>query len=112
MAISMGMPTPTPRGPGPGRPEGLERQRMRQLLQAWPRPAHPRPIVLVGAGGNVRGAYLLAYRRLAFPVAGIFDVDRQQAGATAQAFSIATVFPSLEAGGATPGVGLEPRVPG
>src|SRR6185436_10874038 len=98
MSMSMGMPTPTPRGPGPGRPEGLERQRMRQLLQAWPRPAHPRPIVIV------RDAHLPAYRRLAFPVAGIFDVDRQQAGATAQAFSIATVFPSLEAAAGTPDV--------
>ena len=85
---------------------------MRQLLQAWPRPAHPRPIVIVGAGGIVRDAHLPAYRRLAFPVAGIFDVDRQQAGATAQAFSIATVFPSLEAAAATPDVVFDLAVPG
>jgi predicted dehydrogenase len=85
---------------------------MRQLLQAWPRPAHPRPIVIVGAGGIVRDAHLPAYRRLAFPVAGIFDVNRQQAGATAQAFSIATVFPSLEAAAGTPGVVFDLAVPG
>src|SRR5207342_3263498 len=32
------------------------------LSQAWPRPAHPRPIVIIGAGAIVRTAHLPAYR--------------------------------------------------
>ena len=35
--------------------------------QAWPRPAHPRPIVIIGAGGIVRAAHLPTYRALGFP---------------------------------------------
>jgi hypothetical protein len=43
------------------------------LTQAWPRPSHPRPIVIIGAGGIVRAAHLPTYRALGFPVAGLFD---------------------------------------
>lgn len=45
------------------------------LRQAWPRPAAPRPIVVIGAGSIVRDAHLPVYARLRFPVAGIFDID-------------------------------------
>ncbi|HXI26820.1 MAG TPA: hypothetical protein VNG89_00305 [Vicinamibacterales bacterium] len=44
---------------------------MNDLRQAWPAPAAPRPIVIVGAGAIVRTAHLPAYRRLQFPVAGL-----------------------------------------
>jgi predicted dehydrogenase len=37
---------------------------MTDLRQAWPAPAAPRPIVIVGAGAIGRAAHLPAYRRL------------------------------------------------
>ncbi len=46
------------------------------LRQAWPLPANPRPIVVIGAGSIVRDAHLPVYQRLGFPVAGIFDVKQ------------------------------------
>ena len=49
-----------------------------ELTQAWPRPAHPQPIVIIGAGAIVRTAHLPVYRRLGYPVAGIFDIDPAQ----------------------------------
>ena len=69
---------------------------MRELLQAWPRPAHPRPIVIVGAGAIVRSAHLPAYRRLDFPIAGIFDIREEQSRATAREFGVPRVYASLE----------------
>ena len=45
------------------------------LRQQWPLPRAPRPIVVIGAGSIVRDAHLPVYRRLNFPVAGIFDVN-------------------------------------
>jgi predicted dehydrogenase len=85
---------------------------MRELIQAWPRPAHPHPIVIVGAGGIVRDAHLPAYRRLGLPLAGVFDIDRARARAVADTFSIPTVFPSLDAAAATPGAVFDVAVPG
>jgi predicted dehydrogenase len=85
---------------------------MRELIQAWPRPAHPRPIVVIGAGGIVRDAHLPAYRRLGFPVAGVFDIDRDRARATADAFSIPTVFPSLDSAANAADAVFDVAVPG
>ena len=65
------------------------------LIQAWPRPSHPRPIVIVGAGAIVRTAHLPVYRRLGYPVAGIVDVDPESARATAREFGVETIYPSL-----------------
>src|SRR6476646_3172188 len=85
---------------------------MRDLQQAWPRPAHPRPIVIIGAGAIVRTAHLPVYRRLGYPVAGIVDIDHEQARATAREFAIARVYPSLrDAAGTTPAV-FDVAVPG
>jgi predicted dehydrogenase len=64
------------------------------LRQAWPRPSQPRPIVVIGAGGIVNDAHLPAYRLAAFPVAGIFDIDRSRADALAAKWGL-KVFPSL-----------------
>jgi len=50
-----------------------------QLRQSWARPSHPRPIVIIGAGGIVNDAHLPAYRLAGFEVAGVFDVDRGKA---------------------------------
>jgi predicted dehydrogenase len=85
---------------------------MRELQQAWPRPAHPRPIVFIGAGAIVRTAHLPAYARLGFPVAGFFDVDPAQARQTAAAVPSAAVFPTLEAASASPGAVFDVAVPG
>ncbi len=82
------------------------------LVQAWPRPSHPRPIVVIGAGAIVRTAHLPVYRRLGYPVAGIVDIDSEQARATAGEFGIDTVFPSLgDAVRTTPAV-FDVAVPG
>jgi predicted dehydrogenase len=82
------------------------------LIQAWPRPAHPRPIVVIGAGAIVRTAHLPVYRRLAYPVAGIVDIDADQARATAREFQIDTIYPSLgDAVRTTPAV-FDVAVPG
>src|SRR5215471_15104353 len=67
------------------------RRAMRELQQAWPRPAHPRPIVVIGAGAIVRTAHLPAYLRLGFPVAGLFDIESGRASATADEFGVARV---------------------
>ncbi len=70
---------------------------MRTLAQAWPLPSSPRPIAIIGAGGIVRSAHLPAYRRLGFPVAGLYDVRGDTARETASAFGIGMVYDSLEA---------------
>ena len=69
------------------------------LRQAWPKPSHPRPIVIIGAGGIVNDAHLPAYRLAEFPVAGIFDIDRTRANALAAKWGL-KVFPSLGAAAA------------
>ena len=82
------------------------------LTQAWPRPAHPRPIVIIGAGGIVRAAHLPTYRALGFPVAGLFDVRQDSARSTADAFAIDTVFATLADAAATPEAIFDLAVPG
>jgi predicted dehydrogenase len=82
------------------------------LTQAWPRPVHPRPIVIIGAGGIVRAAHLPAYRALGFPVAGLFDVRADAARSTADAFAIDTVFPTLADAAASRDAIFDLAVPG
>ena len=53
-----------------------------QLVQHWPRPVCPRPIVRIGAGDIVRDAHRPAYRQRGLPVAGGFD-PRSEAGGLA-----------------------------
>jgi predicted dehydrogenase len=65
------------------------------LRQAWARPSHPRPIVIIGAGGIVNDAHLPAYRLAEFPVAGIFDIDRGRAKSLADRWNLKS-FSSLE----------------
>jgi predicted dehydrogenase len=85
---------------------------MTDLMQAWPRPSRPLPIVIIGAGAIVRTAHLPAYRALGFPVLGLFDVRADAARATATAFAVETVFPSLAAATAVPGAVYDVAVPG
>jgi predicted dehydrogenase len=81
------------------------------LIQRWPLPAAPRPIVVIGAGSIVRDAHLPVYARLGFPVAGIFDVNPDASRERAVAFGIARVFASLDDALATPGAVFDVAVP-
>jgi len=74
----------------------------RELQQVWPRPACPRPIVILGAGDIVRDAHLPAYRKAGFPVAGVFDVRREVAEARAREFQLPRVFATLAEAVAVP----------
>jgi len=82
------------------------------LAQAWPRPAAPRPIVVVGAGGIVRTAHLPTYKSLGFPVAGLYDVDVQRAALTAAEFAVPRVFPTLAAAADVKSAVYDLAVPG
>lgn len=59
-------------------------------------PKQPRPIVLIGAGGIVRDAHLPAYRKAAFKVASIFDLDQERARSLARTFGVDRVPASIE----------------
>ena len=85
---------------------------MTELTQAWPRPRRPRPIVFIGAGAIVRSAHLPAYARLALPIAGFYDVDREHARDTAAAAAGADVFPTLDAALRQPDAIFDLAVPG
>ncbi len=65
-------------------------------IQTPPMPAVPRPILSIGAGGIVRDAHYPAYQSADFPVAGIFDIDRNKAEQLAADFHVETIFTSLE----------------
>jgi predicted dehydrogenase len=85
---------------------------MTDLTQAWPTPRVPLPIVIVGAGAIVRTAHLPVYRRLAYPVAGVFDIRPDAARAVADAFTVGRVFDSLGEACAVPGAVFDLAVPG
>jgi predicted dehydrogenase len=72
------------------------------LRQQWPRPANPRPIVILGTGGIVRDSHLPAYRKAGFPVAGLFDIDRAKAQALASQWSVPRVFATIEEAASEP----------
>jgi len=57
-----------------------------------PLPQHPRPVILIGAGGIVNDAHLPAYKLAGFWVAGIYDIDREKALRTASKFDIPLVY--------------------
>jgi predicted dehydrogenase len=82
------------------------------LIQAWPRASHPRPIVLIGAGAIARTAHLPAYRRLGYPIAGLYDIDRARALAAAAEHGVGTVFGTLEDAAAFPSAIFDLAVPG
>jgi predicted dehydrogenase len=85
---------------------------MTDLTQAWPRPSHPLPIAIIGAGAIVRTAHLPAYRRLGLPVAGVYDVNCAAARQTAEMFGLERVFHSLDETCALDGVVYDLAVPG
>lgn len=53
------------------------------------------PIFLIGAGGIVNDAHLPAYRIAGFEVAGMYDIHREKAVATAEKFGIPKVYDDL-----------------
>jgi predicted dehydrogenase len=84
---------------------------VRALGQRWPMPAEPRPIVIVGAGEIVAQAHLPAYRKAGWPVAGIFDLERDKARPLAAQFGIATVYQSFADALAVPNAVVDVAVP-
>ena len=91
---------------------GADGSAMTDLTQAWPRPSHPHPIAIIGAGAIVRTAHLPVYRRLGYPVAGVYDVNRAAAQQTAAMFDVDRVFHSLEEACAADGLVYDLAVPG
>ena len=81
------------------------------LVQAWPRPTKPCPIVIIGASGIVADAHLPAYRKAGFPVAGLFDIDQDRARALAAEWQIPRVYPSLEEAAREEGVVFDLATP-
>jgi predicted dehydrogenase len=69
---------------------------IRNLRDSWPRPSAPKPIIVIGAGSIVRDAHLPIYKRLGFPVAGIFDANPKASADRAAAFAIQRVFESID----------------
>jgi predicted dehydrogenase len=80
--------------------------------QGWKRASNPRPVVIIGAGGIVRSAHIPAYRKLDYPIAGIYDVNLNAALDTAAAFDIKTVFPSIDEATVLPNTVFDVAVPG
>lgn len=81
------------------------------LRQAWPLPAAPRPIVVIGAGGIVHDAHLPAYDKHGFAVAGIYDVDLDRARQRARDWNIGVVHESLVSAAETKGVVFDLATP-
>jgi len=50
----------SPKTPGNFKPD--------ELMQAWPLPTNPRPVVILGAGSIVRDAHLTAYKQANIPI--------------------------------------------
>ncbi|RVA66641.1 Gfo/Idh/MocA family oxidoreductase, partial [Mesorhizobium sp. M7A.F.Ca.CA.001.08.2.1] len=65
------------------------------LVQSWPKPSRPRPIVTFGAGSIVGDAHFPAYRKAGFPVAGLYDPDHVRAEKLASQWGV-TAFGSVE----------------
>src|SRR6202451_2650056 len=69
---------------------------IRDLRQSWSRASAPKPIVVIGAGSIVRDAHLPVYKRLGFPVAGIFDLNAAASRERAGAVGIPRVLESID----------------
>jgi len=98
--------------PGPSIDRPPEPGATTALRQAWPVPSRPRPILIIGAGGIVRTAHLPTYRRLKFPVAGLYDINRDAAEETARRFAVAKIFATLDEASRFPDAVFDVAVPG
>ena len=83
-----------------------------KLNQAWNRASNPRPIVIIGVGGIVHAAHIPTYRKLEYPIAGIYDIRREAALDTASAFGIGVIFSSIDDAVSVPGTVFDIAVPG
>jgi predicted dehydrogenase len=81
------------------------------LRQAWPSPARPRPIVMIGAGGIAQSAHLPAYRDAGLEVVGLFDVRADAAQRAAAEFGVKRVFKTLESASSETGAVFDVTVP-
>ncbi len=70
---------------------------MIELKQTWDAPSAPRPIVIIGAGGIVNDAHMPAYRKAGLPVAGVFDINADNARGIADKWEIPVVHADLAA---------------
>ena len=59
------------------------------LVQSWPAPSNPRPVVTFGAGSIVGDGHYPAYRKSGIPIAGLYDPDQDKAGKVAEAWGVA-----------------------
>lgn len=66
------------------------------LNQNWPLPSHPKPIVIIGAGGIVNDAHLPAYKKAGLPVKGVFDVDIDHSTSLADKWNIPEIYSTLK----------------
>lgn len=68
-----------------------------ELVQSWPLPAKPRPVVILGAGSIVRDAHLPAYKLANIPVGGIYDPDTAKARQLCDEWSIPLITDESDA---------------
>lgn len=73
----------------------IEQADINHLQQWWPKPSHPKPIVIFGAGSIVGDAHLPAYQKGGFPVTGLYDPDFAKAEALAKQWNI-RAYASME----------------
>src|SRR5215510_14578550 len=59
-------------------------------------PKKPVPIVSIGGGGIVKEAHYPAYKKVGFPIAGVFDLDQKRAAELARQFDVPKVYATLE----------------
>lgn len=81
-----------------------------QIVQSWPQPASPRPIVIIGCGGIVNDAHLPAYQKAGFKVAGVYDINANRAHEIASKWGL-EFLPSLQAAMAQPDAVFDVAVP-
>jgi predicted dehydrogenase len=84
----------------------MPRDKGADLIQNWPAPSVPKPVVLIGAGGIVRDAHLPAYKRAEITVAGVTDIDPERAQKLADDWSIGKTYPDVGAAVADAGTGV------
>jgi predicted dehydrogenase len=72
------------------------------LVQAWPAPSNPRPVVTFGGGSIVGDAHYPAYRKSGVPIAGLYDPDHEKAKKLADAWDT-VAYRSVEEAAAAKG---------
>jgi predicted dehydrogenase len=75
------------------------------LIQDWPAPDAPKPIVIIGAGGIVRDAHMPAYAKAKLSVAGVTDLDRARSESLARDHDIPSIHGSVAEAAAAHGTG-------